>query len=139
MYMYIMQHNTVRRSEQPLEQLGFWRIVLDEAQLVSATNSVAAQMAARLWRRHAWVVTGTPISGAASLSFTALSPPFHRCLSPRCCCSSLFLWTAGAAAELLGLLTFLAHPVTAALLSFHCPFALAFRSGLCRSPCFPCL
>jgi E3 ubiquitin-protein ligase SHPRH len=45
----------------PLEQLGFWRIVLDEAQLVSQTNSVAAQMAAHLWRWHAWVVTGTPI------------------------------------------------------------------------------
>ena len=50
----------------PLEQLGFWRIVLDEAQLVSTTNSVAAQMAARLWRRHAWVVTGTPISGSVA-------------------------------------------------------------------------
>ena len=45
-------------SVSPLEQLGFWRIVLDEAQLVSQTNSVAAQMAAHLWRRHAWVVTG---------------------------------------------------------------------------------
>jgi E3 ubiquitin-protein ligase SHPRH len=43
----------------PLEQLGFWRIVL-----VSQTNSVAAQMAAHLWRRHAWVVTGTPISSS---------------------------------------------------------------------------
>ena len=38
--------------------------VLDEAQLVSQTNSVAAQMAAHLWRRHAWVVTGTPISSS---------------------------------------------------------------------------
>ena len=29
----------------PLEQLGFWRIVLDEAQIASKTSSVAAQMA----------------------------------------------------------------------------------------------
>eukprot|EP01044_Picomonas_judraskeda_P005205 COSAG03_NODE_482_length_7563_cov_113.365086_4_plen_1377_part_00 len=51
-------------SVSPLEQLGFWRIVLDEAQLVSKTNSVAAQMAAHLWRRHAWVVTGTPVASS---------------------------------------------------------------------------
>lgn len=32
--------------------------MLDEAQLVANSNSVAAQMASSLWRRHAWVVTG---------------------------------------------------------------------------------
>lgn len=36
--------------------------MLDEAQLVAATSSVAAQMTSSLWRRHAWVVTGTPIT-----------------------------------------------------------------------------
>ena len=46
----------------PLLQFGFWRVVLDEAQLVAATSSVAAQMTSSLWRRHAWVVTGTPIT-----------------------------------------------------------------------------
>lgn len=45
-----------------LLQFGFWRVVLDEAQLVAATSSVAAQMTSSLWRRHAWVVTGTPIT-----------------------------------------------------------------------------
>ena len=46
----------------PLLQFGFWRVMLDEAQLVAATSSVAAQMTSSLWRRHAWVVTGTPIT-----------------------------------------------------------------------------
>jgi hypothetical protein len=36
--------------------------VLDEAQLVANSSSVAAVMASSLWRRHAWVVTGTPIA-----------------------------------------------------------------------------
>lgn len=38
----------------PLGTLGFWRIVLDEAQLVSNTNSAAAVVASSLLRRHAW-------------------------------------------------------------------------------------
>lgn len=37
-------------------------VILDEAQLVANSSSVAAVMASSLWRRHAWVVTGTPIS-----------------------------------------------------------------------------
>ncbi len=32
--------------------------MLDEAQLVANSNSVAAEAASALWRRHAWVVTG---------------------------------------------------------------------------------
>lgn len=32
--------------------------MLDEAQLVANTSSVAAHVASSLWRRHAWVVTG---------------------------------------------------------------------------------
>jgi SNF2 family DNA or RNA helicase len=45
-----------------LLQFGFWRVVLDEAQLVAQTNSVAALACSSLWRRHAWVVSGTPIT-----------------------------------------------------------------------------
>lgn len=37
-------------------------VVLDEAQLVANSSSVAAVVASSLWRRHAWVVTGTPIA-----------------------------------------------------------------------------
>jgi SNF2 family DNA or RNA helicase len=45
-----------------LLQFGFWRVVLDEAQLVASSSSVAAVMCSALWRRTAWVVTGTPIT-----------------------------------------------------------------------------
>eukprot|EP00750_Incisomonas_marina_P014427 INCI17660.3.p1 GENE.INCI17660.3~~INCI17660.3.p1 ORF type:complete len:1221 (-),score=189.41 INCI17660.3:2272-5934(-) len=46
----------------PLKQLGFWRVCLDEAQMVNNTNSAAAIAASELWRRYAWVCTGTPLS-----------------------------------------------------------------------------
>lgn len=46
----------------PLKQLGFWRVCLDEAQMVNNTNSAAAIAASQLWRRYAWVCTGTPLS-----------------------------------------------------------------------------
>ena len=45
---------------------GFWRVLLDEAQLVAHSSSVAAQKASSLWRRHAWTVTGTPLSSRLS-------------------------------------------------------------------------
>ena len=48
----------------PLATLGFWRLVLDEAQLVSASNSAAALAASSLFRRHAWLCTGTPVSSS---------------------------------------------------------------------------
>ena len=53
-------------SRSPLAQLGFWRIILDEAQVVSNSASAAAVMASTLWRRHAWVVTGTPVNARLS-------------------------------------------------------------------------
>jgi E3 ubiquitin-protein ligase SHPRH len=49
----------------PLGTLGFWRIILDEAQLVSQSTSRAALVCSELWRRHAWVATGTPINAKA--------------------------------------------------------------------------
>ncbi|KAK9915395.1 hypothetical protein WJX75_008587 [Coccomyxa subellipsoidea] len=62
-----------------LLQFGFWRLVLDEAQLVAASSSVAALMTSALWRRHAWVVTGTPITSRVEeiqglLEFLAYEP-----------------------------------------------------------------
>ena len=55
---------------------GFWRVLLDEAQLVAHTSSVAAQKASSLWRRHAWTVTGTPLSNR--LSEIKVTHP-HQC------------------------------------------------------------
>ncbi|KAK9831775.1 hypothetical protein WJX74_008901 [Apatococcus lobatus] len=61
---------------------GFWRVLLDEAQLVAQSSSVAAQKASSLWRRHAWTVTGTPLSHRLSeikglLEFLAAEPFYH--------------------------------------------------------------
>jgi E3 ubiquitin-protein ligase SHPRH len=52
------------RAKSPLARVGLWRLALDEAQLVANSSSVAAAMASSLWRRHAWVVTGTPVSAS---------------------------------------------------------------------------
>ena len=38
----------------------FWRICLDEVQMVEGSN-LAAQLARRLSSRHKWGVSGTPI------------------------------------------------------------------------------
>ena len=43
-------------------QFKVWRVMLDEAQLMAASSSAAAVMCSSLWYRHAWVVSGTPVS-----------------------------------------------------------------------------
>eukprot|EP01083_Nonionella_stella_P279486 950723_1 len=45
----------------PLKQLKFWRIVLDECQMVENTTAQAAAMVAKLSSVHRLAVTGTPI------------------------------------------------------------------------------
>ena len=45
-------------------RLGFWRIVLDEAQQVADSQSQAALMCSDILRANAWVTTGTPASAA---------------------------------------------------------------------------
>lgn len=79
-----LSYELLRRElslHSPLLRFGFWRIMLDEAQMVANTNSVAAVMASQLWRRHAWVVTGTPVSSKLDeirglCEFLAVDP-FH--------------------------------------------------------------
>ena len=47
----------------PLTRLRFWRVVLDEAQMVeTASTAGATALAARIDAVHRWAVTGTPIS-----------------------------------------------------------------------------
>lgn len=63
----------------PLTRLKWWRVVLDEAQMVESTVSKAAEMVRRLPAVHRWAVTGTPISRGLNdiyglLMFLMVSP-----------------------------------------------------------------
>ncbi|CAF1171043.1 unnamed protein product [Rotaria magnacalcarata] len=53
----------VRKYEyliSPLLKLKFWRLVLDEAQMVDSPNAPTSKMARSLEAHHRWFVTGTP-------------------------------------------------------------------------------
>lgn len=49
------------RPRSPLVQMYWWRVCLDEAQMVESGVSAAAQVASLLPRKHAWAVSGTPL------------------------------------------------------------------------------
>jgi len=46
----------------PLTRLRWWRVCLDEAQMVESSTAKAAEMALKLDAQHRWAVTGTPLS-----------------------------------------------------------------------------
>ncbi len=45
----------------PLPCVNWWRMVMDEAQMIESTTTKTAEMALRLKASHRWCVTGTPI------------------------------------------------------------------------------
>jgi E3 ubiquitin-protein ligase SHPRH len=49
------------RPRSPLVQMHWWRVCLDEAQMVESGVSAAAQVVSLLPREHAWAVSGTPL------------------------------------------------------------------------------
>lgn len=49
------------RKRSPLIQIQWWRVCLDEAQLVESGVTNAARVACRLPRVHSWAVSGTPV------------------------------------------------------------------------------
>ncbi|ORY71999.1 E3 ubiquitin-protein ligase [Pseudomassariella vexata] len=49
------------RPKSPLMQLSWWRVCLDEAQLVESGVSAAAKVARLIPRVNAWGITGTPV------------------------------------------------------------------------------
>ena len=49
------------RPKSPLVQLSWWRVCIDEAQMVENWTSNAAVLARRIPRINAWGITGTPV------------------------------------------------------------------------------
>lgn len=49
------------RLKSPIMQLSWWRILLDEAQMIESGVSKAAVVARMIPRENAWCVTGTPV------------------------------------------------------------------------------
>ncbi|EQC35712.1 hypothetical protein SDRG_06991 [Saprolegnia diclina VS20] len=56
----LRQAKHYRIAASPLTHLCFWRVCLDEAQLVESQQTQAAVMASHLSMQHRWWVTGTP-------------------------------------------------------------------------------
>ena len=50
-----------QRKRSPLVQIQWWRVCLDEAQMVESGVTAAARVACRLPRVHSWAVSGTPL------------------------------------------------------------------------------
>ena len=49
------------RRVSPITQIMWWRVVLDEAQMIEGGTNKAAQAAHLIPRRNAWAVSGTPV------------------------------------------------------------------------------
>ncbi|KAJ3385204.1 hypothetical protein HDU80_000741 [Chytriomyces hyalinus] len=56
------------RPRSPLMEIQWWRVILDEAQMVEGSMSGTSEMARRIPRRNAWCVTGTPFGKSGGLS-----------------------------------------------------------------------
>ena len=59
-----------KEGASPILQVQWYRVILDEAQLVAKSSSQAAIICSELWRMSGWVVTGTPITNIGDVSFS---------------------------------------------------------------------
>lgn len=76
-----------QRRQSPLVQISWWRVVLDEAQMIENSTSNPAKVAQLIPRENAWAVSGTPLRKDARdllglLVFLRFEPYCH----------SSFLW-----------------------------------------------
>ena len=56
----------------PLPCVRWWRMIMDEAQMIESTTTKTAEMALRLQACHRWCVTGTPIGKSLNELFGLL-------------------------------------------------------------------
>ena len=71
-----------QRRVSPITQLSWWRVVLDEAQMIENSVNNAAKMVQMIPRLNAWAVSGTPVRKDAKdllglLIFLRFSP-YHQ-------------------------------------------------------------
>jgi len=71
-----------KRGTYPLEEVAWFRIVLDEAHMIREQNTLAFKSICRLQASRRWAVTGTPVQNkledlASLLAFLRLRP-FHE-------------------------------------------------------------
>lgn len=69
------------RPKSPLVQLSWWRVCIDEAQMVENWTTNAAKLARRIPRVNAWGVTGTPVKDDIQKGKNTSAPPLSRGLS----------------------------------------------------------